>query len=167
MNNHLKTNRNIWKFLFLNIVTIGVYNIIMLTVLGQELNTIAGPHDGRKTMHFFLMLLLMPFTLGISLLVWMHKFSGRIAIELKRRNAVLPFPFGASTFWLWNLVWTAVFGSVFAMFVFVAVASGGNVNILFFMIILLGISVVVGPHIYIFRLFAAMNTLAADYNTNG
>ena len=41
-------------------------------------------------------------TLGIYPIVWIHGLCRRISGELKRR--ALPYEFGASTFWLWNVL---------------------------------------------------------------
>lgn len=41
-------------------------------------------------------------TLGIGGIVWYHNLSDRVGNELKRRG--IPIEFGASTYWLWNVL---------------------------------------------------------------
>ena len=54
-------------------------------------------------MHFALLFFLVgPLTLGIGYFVWFHKISNRIGNELLRRNIYSNF--GASDFWLWNVL---------------------------------------------------------------
>ena len=68
-----------------------------------EINVLASPHDGRHTMHYCLIFFLFSWlTLNIATLVWWHRISGRIGQELRRRN--LQYSFGASDFWLWNIL---------------------------------------------------------------
>ena len=84
-------------------------------------------------MHFCLLAFLVTgITLGIGALVWYNNISDRIGAELRRRN--IPIEFGASTYWLWNV---------------------------------LGSLIIVGPFIYLAKLFGAMNALCEDYNVKG
>lgn len=100
---NLKTNRRLWMFLLLNFLTFGIYSIVAMYSIGEDIDTIAGRYDGRKTMNFFLLLFLVSWlTLGIGVLVWYHRLSARIGMELKRRN--IDHQFGAGTFWCWNLL---------------------------------------------------------------
>lgn len=99
----LKTNRGLLKFILLSIVTFGIYGIVVFSSISQDINTIAQNHDGKKTMHYCLLLFVIaPITFGIGAIVWSHKISARIGNELKTRN--IDFSFGASTFWLWNVL---------------------------------------------------------------
>lgn len=129
----LKTNRGLAKFILLNIITLGIYGIVVLSEISTSINTVASRYDRRKTMHYCLMyFLIAPLTAGIGMLVWYHNLSDRIGIELRRRN--LRTEFSASTFWLWGF---------------------------------LGSLIIVGPFIYDYRLFKAMNELCGDYNQRG
>lgn len=129
----LKTNRGLLKFILLSIVTFGIYGIVVMSTISTDINYIASKYDGKKTMHYCLLVFLVgPITLGIADLVWYHRISNRIGGELTRRG--LGYSFGAGTFWGWNI---------------------------------LGAFIVVGPFIYQYKLFKAMNMLAADYNVKG
>ena len=99
----LPTNRALWKFLLLGFITFGIYDIVVMSKISTNINTIASRYDGKKTMHFCLLyFLIAPITLGIGALVWQHKICNRMGNELKRRQ--IPYNFSAGTFWLWTLL---------------------------------------------------------------
>ena len=99
----LSTNRSLAKFILLSLITFGIYGLVVMSNVSTDINIIASRYDGRKTMHYCLVLfLLAPLTLGIVYLVWAHKMSARIGTELLRRS--IPYSFGASDFWLWNVL---------------------------------------------------------------
>ena len=70
----LKTNRGLLKYLLLSLVTLGIYSIVFYSSISGDINVI----------------------------VWYHRISNRIGGELRRRN--IPYSFGASDFWLWNIL---------------------------------------------------------------
>ena len=99
----LKTNRSLLKYILLSIITFGIYGMVVICGIANDLNVIASRYDGRKTMHFALLLFLIcPITLFIAYFVWFHKISARIGNELKRRN--INYEISASTFWLWGVL---------------------------------------------------------------
>lgn len=99
----LETNRGLLKFILLSFVTLGIYGLIKMSSLGEDLNLIASRFDGKKTMHYCLMFLLVaPLTLGIGGIVWYHNISNRMDNELRRRN--INYSFGAGTFWGWGVL---------------------------------------------------------------
>lgn len=98
----LPTCRGLGKMFFLGILTLGIYPTVIWSRIVTELNLAACRYDGKRTMPFFAMLMLSGITLGIFPLVWMHKFCNRIGAELGRRR--IDYKFGASTFWLWNVL---------------------------------------------------------------
>ena len=99
----LKTNRGLLKFILLSIVTFGIYGIVVMSTISTDINYIASKYDGKKTMHYCLLVFLVgPITLGIADLVWYHRISNRIGDELTRRG--LGYSFGAGTFWGWNIL---------------------------------------------------------------
>ena len=53
-------------------------------------------------MHYLLMTMITPITFGIYGLVWNHFLAERIGNELRRRG--YDYKFGASSFWLWNIL---------------------------------------------------------------
>lgn len=129
----LNTNRGLLKFILLSIITLGIYGLVVMSSVGEDLNLIASRYDGKKTMHFCLLaFLISPLTLGVGTLVWYHKMSDRINSELRRRN--INYSFGSGTFWGWCI---------------------------------LGSLIIIGPIIYMAKLFQAMNMLSESYNMYG
>lgn len=129
----LKTNRGLLKFILLNIITLGIYSLVIFSGISSDINVIASRYDGKKTMHFCLLFFLVgPITLGIADIVWFHRISNRIGNELKRRQ--IAYSFSASDYWLWNVLSAAI---------------------------------VIGPFVYLNKLFKAMNMLSENYNING
>ncbi len=99
----ITTKRGLLKFILLNIVTLGIYSIVYFSSISSDINLIAARYDGKKTMHFCLLLFLVgPITCGIAYIVWYHKISARIGRELSRRG--IAYSFGAGTFWGWNVL---------------------------------------------------------------
>lgn len=99
----LKTNRGLLKLILLSFVTFGIYPLVVFSSISSDINLIASPHDGRKTMHFCLLLFIVaPLTCGIGALVWYHRISDRIGRELTRRGHSTSF--SSATFWLWNVL---------------------------------------------------------------
>ncbi len=98
----LRTKRGAAKFILLSAVTFGIYGLICMMNVGNDLNTIATKHDGKKTMNYILVLLLSMLTLGIPLIIWMHRVSARIGNELDQRGCMASF--GAKDFWLWGVL---------------------------------------------------------------
>ena len=113
----LKTNRDLLKVILLTIITAGIYGIVFYAFVGEDINTIASRYDGKKTMHYCLVLfLLTPITAGIAALVWYHKMSNRVGSELNRRG--INYTFNASTYWIW-----AVLGSLIIVGPFIYIAK--------------------------------------------
>ena len=99
----LHTNYGMVKLILLNLITFGIYSIVIYSRMGTDINTVAGRYDGKKTMHYCLIyFLLSVITLGIAGIVWFHKLSSRIGGELARRG--INYSFGAADFWLWNVL---------------------------------------------------------------
>ncbi len=133
--NHLffRANYSLFNFIFFSLITFGIYGIYTNAKMADDLNLIATRYDGKKTMNFWLLFLIIsPVTCGIGGLIWSHKFSERIGDEQVRRG--LQKTVSASTFWLWNV---------------------------------LGLLIIVGPFIYMYKIMKAMNGLEEDFNVKG
>ena len=129
----LKTNRGLVKYILLSIITFGIYGLVVMSSVSNDINVIASRYDGKRTMHYCLLFFVISWlTLGIGVIVWYHKISARIGNELNRRN--INYSFGAGSYWGWNV---------------------------------LGVLIIVGPFIYVHKLFKAMNLLSENYNVNG
>ena len=99
----LKTNRGMIKLILLGIITFGIYPIVFYSNLSTDINLIASRYDGKKTMHYCLLLFIVaPITLGIAAIVWSHRICNRMGNELSRRG--IAYKFGAGTFWGWNVL---------------------------------------------------------------
>lgn len=131
--NKLSTNRGLLKYILLSAITFGIYGLVVMSTISTDINTIASKYDGKKTMHYCLLVFIFSWlTLGIAPLVWFHRISARIGDELARRG--IAYSFGAGSFWGWSI---------------------------------LGAMIGVGPFIYYYKLFKAMNLLSMNYNING
>lgn len=103
----LKTNRGLVKYILLSIITFGIYPLVFMSSISSDVNVICSRYDGKKTMHFCLLLFIVaPITFGIAGLVWYHRISNRIGAELRRRG--VGYSFGASTYWGWCILGTLI-----------------------------------------------------------
>ena len=112
----LRTSRGLLKMVLLGLVTLGIYPLVVESHIGEELNLIASPHDGKRTMHFCLIYFIFSWlTLGIVFFVWFHRTSNRIGDELKRRG--IDYSFSATDFWLWDILGSLI---IIGPFIYVA-----------------------------------------------
>ena len=96
----LKTNRGLLKTILLSGLTFGIYGLVAFSSVSTDINIIASRYDGRKTMHYCLLLfVMMPLTLGIASIVWFHNISNRMGNELKRRG--INYAMSAGSYWGW------------------------------------------------------------------
>ncbi|MFA7673730.1 MAG: DUF4234 domain-containing protein [Clostridia bacterium] len=103
----LKTDRGIWKFIGLSIITFGIYSLIFFARLANDVNTVSSRYDGKKTMNFWLLMFIVgPLTLEIGTFVWYHRVCNRIGAELAHRG--INYDFSASTFWGWGILGTCI-----------------------------------------------------------
>ena len=99
----LKTNKGLFKYIVLTILTLGIYDLVVMSSVSNSVNTVASRYDGKKTMHYCLLVFVFTLlTLGIAYLVWFHRVSDRIGNELSRRG--IPYAFSSSDFWLWGVL---------------------------------------------------------------
>ena len=99
----LKTNTGLLKYILLALITFGIYPLVVMSAVSNDINIVASRYDGKKTMHFCLLTFIVaPITCGIAGIVWYHKISNRIGAELKRRG--IAYSFSAADFWLWNVL---------------------------------------------------------------
>ncbi len=129
----LKTNKGLLKTILLSLITFGIYGLVVMSAISNDINIVASRYDGKKTMHYCLLFFIIgPITFGIGGIVWSHKISNRIGAELKRRG--IAYDFSATDYWLWSV---------------------------------LGSLIYVGPFIYLYKMFKAVNKMNAHYNING
>ncbi|MCL1853347.1 MAG: DUF4234 domain-containing protein [Peptococcaceae bacterium] len=157
----LITNRGLASFIFLSIITLGIYPIVFWSGLSKDIDLIAGNYDRKKTMHYCLLFFLVgPLTLGLAYLVWHYKLSARMGTELKRRHIHYDVKFGSGSFWIWLVLCSLILASPLVFAYFFSVGS-----LLLFSI--LGSLIIVGPLVYTYKAAKAMNVLANNYNING
>ena len=98
----LKANRGLLKYILLSILTLGIYGLVVMSGISNDINTLASGRDGKKTMHYCLLVFVFSWlTLGIGVIVWYHKISERIGDELTARG--IDYSFGAGSYWGWNV----------------------------------------------------------------
>ncbi len=123
-----KAPKNIFKTIFLFIVTFGIYGIVVMASVSKDVNRAITPYDNKRTMNYCLLFFLVGWlTLGIGYIVWYYRLTKRVANELTRRN--IDYLFTKGDFWLWNV---------------------------------LGLMVLIGPIIYLHKLFTAINLINSD-----
>ncbi|MBQ3529678.1 MAG: DUF4234 domain-containing protein [Oscillospiraceae bacterium] len=99
----LKTNKGLLKTILLSLVTLGIYPLVVMSAVSNDINIVASRYDGKKTMHFCLLaFIVFPITFGIAGIVWYHRISERIGNELKRRG--IAYNFSATDYWLWSVL---------------------------------------------------------------
>lgn len=99
----LKTDRSLLKYILLSLITFGIYGLVVMSNISTDINTVASRYDGKKTMHFCLVVFLFSWlTMGIVPIIWSHRISDRIGGELRRRG--ISYSFDASDFWLWDVL---------------------------------------------------------------
>mgnify|MGYP002859799070 CR=1 FL=1 len=104
----LRTNRGLAKMFFLGLITLGIYPLVVESHISEELNMVISKYDGRHTMHYCLIVFIFSWmTMGIASIVWTHRTCDRMHNELLRRG--IQYDFGASDFWLWNMLGSLIF----------------------------------------------------------
>ena len=97
------TSRGLLKYILLSLITFGIYAMVVMSHISEEINMEASSRDGKHTMHYLLILFIFSWlTLGIAPFVWCHRICNRIGSELSARNC--NYKFGAADFWLWNVL---------------------------------------------------------------
>lgn len=99
----LRTNRSLLKYILLSLITFGIYGLVVMSHISEEINSVAERHDGKHTMHFCLIIFVFSWlTLGIVPLVWQTRLSNRIGNELSYRG--INYRFSGGTFWGWGIL---------------------------------------------------------------
>lgn len=99
----LKTNRGLLKTILLSIITLGIYPLVVMSGVSNDINIVASKYDRKNTMHFCLLAFVVaPLTFGIATFFWYNNISARIGNELIRRG--IKYNFGAGTYWGWSFL---------------------------------------------------------------
>lgn len=104
----LSTKRGLIRFLFLTVITAGIYTLFFLSGVSEDMNLLASRHDGKRTPNLLLLPFIVVLTLGIGHFVHWHRFAARIREELWRRR--IQYEFGPGKFWGWGFFGILLFG---------------------------------------------------------
>ena len=96
----LKTSRGLLKYILFSFITLGIYPIVMFSLISDELNTVC--KDNKRTTQYWLLWFLSMVTCAIPIFIWYHTASNRMGNELKRRG--INYSISASTFWGWGFL---------------------------------------------------------------
>ena len=95
------TRRSVILFFLLAPLTIFIYDIVLLTHVGKDVNRINEGKEGyKKAMNFVAVFFLGFITIGIVPIVWMCKMAGRIGRTAVAHNILRPHVSGGSFFFL-------------------------------------------------------------------
>jgi hypothetical protein len=150
---------------WLGLITGGIYNMVILSRIVEEMNITSSRYDGKRTQQLLWVLMLAPITLFIYPLVWFHGLCNRIGTELVRR--ALPCKFSASTFWMMTLVWPL------CILVVGGIAAGVLAYLKMQAILLIAVAAVfsigsfITPFIFVHKMMRSVNLINADYNAKG
>ncbi len=98
----LKTDRNVWKFIILDNLTLGIYRFMFFIPLSFDLDKVAPKSDRSKTLNYLLAWVLSLFTFTIVIDVWHYMISSRVSEALSARG--VDYEFGTGDFWRWFLL---------------------------------------------------------------
>lgn len=104
----LPEHRGLAKMFFLGLVTFGIYPMVVMSHIAEELNIVASRYDGQRTKQYLWACVLATLTLGVYSFVWIHNLCNRIGHELNRRD--IKYKFSAKTFWLWGILGSLLIG---------------------------------------------------------
>jgi len=96
-----KTNRSIWMYILLSIVTCGIYPYYFIHKLAEDVNDVCRG-DGENTSGLVVFILLGIVTCGIYTLVWWYKLANRLQANGPRYNVQIQE--NGTTYLLWVLV---------------------------------------------------------------
>lgn len=101
-----RTDRSLLIYFILTFFTFGIFHLLAMSEVSSTIDKIAYRYDNRRTMHYALVFILSPFTLGFLTLYWFHTISDRIGAEAARRGA--PNMLSNGDFWLWGFLGTII-----------------------------------------------------------
>ena len=102
----LQTSRSMWKFMILNILTLGIYSIFFFLPFSYDIDKAAPKKDRSKTMSFLFAYILSIFTFSIVITIWHYHIAARIEDALAEHN--IDCAFTKKDFWLWGVLGSLV-----------------------------------------------------------
>ena len=97
----VKTDRNIWMWILLHLVTCGIYTIFYYKKMEEDINVMCAG-DGQTTQNYWLAFLLTIVTAGIWGYIWLYQACERVYAAGKRYGVTTVC--SGSTFLLWYLL---------------------------------------------------------------
>ncbi len=110
----LQTNRNMWKLMILNILTLGTYGVFFFIPFSFDIDKVAPKSDHSKTMNYLFAWLLSAFTFSIVLDIWHYQIARRVEEALVERN--INYKFTVVDFWGWFLFGSLILVGPFIYF---------------------------------------------------
>ncbi|MFT3950446.1 MAG: DUF4234 domain-containing protein [Oscillospiraceae bacterium] len=105
---YLRTDRNLFSYILLSIITCGIYGIYYTWSLNKDLDPIA-EGDGEKQPEFIMLVLLTIVTCGIYYYYWLYKYGNRLNLALNRKYGI-PSQENGTTYLLWWIVGSLICG---------------------------------------------------------
>ena len=109
----LPTNRNMWKLMILNILTLGIYSIWFLNSVSHNLKKVSERGEWKQ-INFGLAYVLSLFTFLIVVDIWHHHTAERISEALEYRK--IDYEFGTGDFWKWFIFGSFILVGPFVYF---------------------------------------------------
>ncbi len=97
---YIKTNRSIWVYILLSIVTCGIYPYFFIHSLANDVNDLCRG-DGENTSGILTFILLGFVTCGIYRVIWWYKLANRLQANGPRYN--VPIQENGTTYIMWLL----------------------------------------------------------------
>ena len=98
----LTTNRQMWKLVIFNVLTLGIYSVVFFIPFAFDLEKIHPSRTRSKQINYLWAYLLAFVTGNIMLVVWYFDLTKRIEEALEYRK--IDCEFGTQDFWIWYVV---------------------------------------------------------------
>lgn len=102
-----KTNRSIWVYFLLSLVTCGIYGYVFIYNLANDVNDLC-EGDGENTSGLLVFILLGCVTCGIYSIIWWYKLANRLQANGRRYNVAIQE--NGTTFLVWTLFGSLICG---------------------------------------------------------
>ena len=109
----LKTDRQMWKLMLFNVLTLGLYSIFFFIPFSFDVDKVS-KNEGEKTMNYLLAHILASFTFSIVVDIWHFHIAERVENALSDRE--INYDFGTNDFWLWFILGSLILVGPFVYF---------------------------------------------------
>ena len=108
----LSTNRSMWKFMILSLLTFGIYSFAFFIPMAFDLEKI-NP-QGKKLMNYIWAYFLALLTMSIVIDIWHYQLASCVSEALEARN--IDYGFGTEDFWKWFIFGSFILVGPFVYF---------------------------------------------------